>query len=490
MPVASGPCPSCGAPIEFSVGASVCKVCEYCKATVHRTDRGLEDLGKVAAIANVPSLVAVGDEGTLGGRAVQVLGRVQLGNPEGGVGPWDEYYVAFDHGAAWGWLAYAEGVWYATSVAPEPPVTPAFESLHLENDVGLGALGTYRVAEVKTARILSAEGELPGRFPPGFVRHYADVFAPGRAFATIDYGDRTGPVEVFVGQSFDESDLHVTQLGPRSVEKVELAQFKCPNCGGDVPRHSGERAERIGCPYCGAVSDILAREVVAKQDAAREESPIPLGSRGTLDGVDYVVIAFLVRSANFDGERFAWSELLLFSEGRGFRWLVRDEDGWLFVEPTNLAELDLGGMPGTVRFQGKRYGLRNRSVARVDFVLGEVYWKCEVGESVRASDYVLGGTVLSREETGNEVRWSRSTPVPFPILARAFGMERGGGKREGTLPKDGTAAPALFGGANVVALIIVGVVILVVLSQVFDGGGGGSSGGPVYGGSGYYYGGK
>src|SRR5215831_11847731 len=118
MPVAGGNCPSCGAPIEFSVGASIAKDCEYCHATVFRTDRGLEDLGKVAAIANTPSLVGVGDEGTLGGRPFRIAGRVQLDH---GAGPWDEYYVAFDGGATWGWLAYAEGVWYVTSPLADPP---------------------------------------------------------------------------------------------------------------------------------------------------------------------------------------------------------------------------------------------------------------------------------------------------------------------------------------------------------------------------------
>ncbi len=102
MAVAQGSCPSCGASIEFGVGSSIAKVCEYCRATVVRSDRGLENLGKVADIANTPSLIAVGDQGTLSGRPFEVLGRVQLDH---GKGPWDEYYVAFDYGQAWGWLA-------------------------------------------------------------------------------------------------------------------------------------------------------------------------------------------------------------------------------------------------------------------------------------------------------------------------------------------------------------------------------------------------
>src|SRR5260221_2130378 len=179
MAVASGSCPSCGASIEFSVGASVSKVCEYCKATVFRTDRGLEDLGKVAAIANLPSLIAVDDEGTLAGRPFRVLGRVQLDH---GAGPWDEYYIALDLGASWAWLAYAEGTWYVTALAPAQVAVPPLESLHVERDVALGGAGAFRVSEVETGRVVSAGREGPAPRPAGFVRHATALAGSGRDF--------------------------------------------------------------------------------------------------------------------------------------------------------------------------------------------------------------------------------------------------------------------------------------------------------------------
>jgi hypothetical protein len=482
MAVASGSCPSCGAPIDFSLGASVSKVCEYCKATVFRTDRGLEDLGKVAALANVPSLVAVDDEGTLGGRPFRVAGRVQL---DQGQGPWDEYYVAFEGGAAWGWLAYAEGVWYVTSLLPANVAVPPFERLHVETDVLLGEAGPFRVAEVKTARVVSAEGELPARIPPDFRRSYADLFGEGPAFATIDYGDGTAPPEIFVGRRFEERELVVTARGPRTVAKVQMGMLRCPNCGGDIPMLSGERAERVGCRYCGAVTDIAERRIIAGQDAARLATPIPIGATGTLAGVSYTCIACLQRSAEFDGERFAWVELLLFAPGVGFRWLVRDETSWLFVVSVNLAELDLRSMPSIVRWRGQRYALRNQSIASVDYVLGEVYWRCEVGETVRASDYVLAGSVLSREESSGEVRWSYSTPIPWPVLARAFGLAM---TRPGAAPPQ---PPARNSSAGLILVVLVVIVIFILIDNFGDIAIGGSSGGgPVFGGSGYYYGGK
>src|SRR5690606_22472941 len=59
---------------------------------------------------------------------------------------------------------------------------------------------------------------------------------------------------------------------------------------------------------------------------------------------------------------------------------------------------------------------------RVDYVLGEVYWKCEVGETTQAMDFINGKDVLSREESTGEVKWSYSTPVAWPVIAVAFGL--------------------------------------------------------------------
>lgn len=485
MAIARGHCPSCGAPIEFAAGSSVAKVCEFCHSTIFRTDRSLEDLGKVAAIANVPSLIAVGDEGTLGGRPFRVLGRTQLDH---GAGPWDEYYVAYDNGASWGYLAYAEGIWYATSLWPEAPAVPAFGELRIENDVSFGTAGTFRVAEVKTGSVVSAEGELSGKVLPGATRRYADLHGENGAFATLDYGDETAPVEVFVGRRFAESDMQVQAVAPRTADKIKTSLIKCPNCGGDIPKLSGERALRVGCPYCGAVSDIAAQNVIAQQDKAMATSPIPIGARGNLAGTEYTCIAYVRRRTDTDGERFAWEELLLFAEGVGFRWLVKDEASWLFVTPVNLAELDLSGMPRAVRYRGQRFGLRNDGLARVDYVLGEVYWRAEVGETTRAADYVLGKSVLSREESPGEVRWSLSEPIPWPVLARAFNAPLGG--EAGRFASSGGSSspnPAL------VALVIIGIILFLIVSAAMNHGsgiGGTYVSTPVFGGSGTYYGGK
>lgn len=430
MAIAQGNCPACGAPIQFGLGSSLAKICEFCHSTVLRTDRGFQDLGKVAAIADTPSLIAIGDQGTLAGRPFEVLGRVQL---DYGAGPWDEYYVAFDFGQNWGWLAYAQGRWHVTSVVPNLSA-PGYGELVLEGDIALGQLGAFRVAEIRSATIRSAEGELPSAFPAGFVRYYADCYGQNGQFATLDYDDGSRQASVFCGYIFAEPQLVVTQLGPRSTNKVQTTHLKCPSCGGEVPKLGGDRSERLGCPYCGAVSDIAEQKVISQQERLLESPTIPIGSRGQFDGVDYIALAYLRRSSVFDGETYTWEEFLIFAPSVGYRWLVNDpESGWSWAQAISPADVDLRRMPDAVGYLGNGFDLRNQNRARVDFVLGEIYWKCTIGETVDVMDFVQGKAVLTRELTPGEANWTYSVPLKWSVIAAAFGLPlaRSGGKASG-----------------------------------------------------------
>ncbi|HXM34574.1 MAG TPA: DUF4178 domain-containing protein, partial [Pyrinomonadaceae bacterium] len=123
-------CPACGAPVSFKTGSSVVVVCEFCQSVVARTDRALEDLGKVAEIVDTGSPLDVGLYGQHHGVAFELTGRAQLGHEAGGV--WDEWYAAFADGR-WGWLAEAQGRFYITFELsfPEQGSLPSFEELQL-----------------------------------------------------------------------------------------------------------------------------------------------------------------------------------------------------------------------------------------------------------------------------------------------------------------------------------------------------------------------
>ncbi len=465
--------------MTFEVGASMAQICKFCRHVVVRTDRDFRNMGRVADLTNTPCPIAVDDQGTLDGRAMRVAGRVQLDH---GAGPWDEWYVAFQDGT-WGWLAYAQGNWYSTQEVQLPHALPGWRQLSPEMDLPLGSYGFFRVAEVKRGTMVSGEGELPFVVEPGAERYYADLQGPNGAFATIDYGTGAGHPKLFVGWQRPESALQVRPMGERAHAAVATDAIVCPNCGGNIPALTPGRAERLACPYCNAVSDIGSRKVLEQQTAARARPDIPLGTKGTLFNGSWIVCGYVERSASIEDEWFSWQEYLLFQEGLGFRWLVKDEGSWLFIEPVNIAEIDLTGLPRSATYRGTTFSRRNQNEAQVDYVLGEFYWKVAIGETVDAMDFISGGTVLSRERAGDEVAWSLGTPVAWSTLAQGFGLPEDGAGSVLAAPSSSTST----GGSNVFLTLgaIVGIIILIAICNACGctGSGGGFSGGGWSGGS-------
>src|ERR671926_272052 len=149
-------CPACGAQVIFKTGSSVVVVCEFCHSVVARTDRGVEDAGKVADIVESGSPLEVGLRGVFLGVAFELTGRAQLQHAAGGF--WDEWYAAFADGR-WGWLAEAQGRFYLTFQiqVPSPNALPSFDSLQLGQQVwAIPAQQPPVVAEKGTARMLAA----------------------------------------------------------------------------------------------------------------------------------------------------------------------------------------------------------------------------------------------------------------------------------------------------------------------------------------------
>jgi hypothetical protein len=246
--------------------------------------------------------------------------------------------------------------------------------------------------------------------------------------------------------------------------------------------------ERVACRYCNALSDIKLQQVVAQQGQAREQPSIELGRRGVLPiadargvtGAEWVVLGYVERSTGYPGsdEWFGWQEYLLYNVQHGYRWLVFDEGKFLLVTPLAAGDVDASRAPIFVRRHNLHFHRRNAQQARVDFVLGEFYWKVQVGEAVQCEDYAHGREILSCERTATEVSWSHGVIIPVQVVTQAFGYQ----------PKASAYGAATAAGAPgsarvglIVALIII-VVFLVFVSAACDacdgdgGGGGGSTG--------------
>ena len=435
MSVLQANCPSCAAPIEFKAGSTIVLVCPFCRSAIARTDRGLQDLGKVAEIAESESPLKIGLKGTFNGVGFELTGRAQLRHELGGY--WDEWYATFSNGWV-GWLAEAQGNFYLTFYQPLPSgvTVPSFDDLQVGQSLTNISKSPFTVIEKGVATSVAADGEIPYQLTPNEQSSYADFSGHERAFGTIDYS--MDPPWVFIGQQVTLADIGLASARPaeREARRVSTAAMGCPNCGGPLALVAPDKTERIACPNCDSLLDVnqgnLSYFKALTPTGVDKSFVLPLGAEGTFkDGVKFKIIGAVVRSVTIEGETYYWHEYLLYNPSIGFRWLVHSDNHWNFVEPVNAAEVTAFGSGAT--YSGKTFKIFQDAPAKVEYVKGEFYWRVEQGETVRAADYVAAPLMLSQESTKNEINWSVGTYMTNAEIEKAFGVS--------DLPKPWSVAP-------------------------------------------------
>lgn len=430
MSVLKANCPSCQAPIEFQKGSTIVIVCPYCRAAVARTDRGVDDLGKVAEIIDSESPLRLGLKGVFNGQKFELTGRAQLRHDMGGT--WDEWYATFSNGWV-GWLAEAQGRFYLTFYQPLPAgaTLPTFDELQVSSPVtAIPSKNPLSVSEKGVATAVAADGEIPYRLVPGEKSQYADLAGAANSFATIDYS--MSPPWVFVGTMVSLADIGLGDAKPvkREAQRVSSEGIGCPNCGGKLSLTAPDKAERVTCPYCRSLLDINQGKLTwlkaLKKIGEEPNFVLPIGADGTfMNDVRFKVVGRVVRRVIIEGTRYPWHEYLLYNPMVGFRWLIHSDNHWNFVEPVNPGDVTVTqpyGMGANVTFNGQTFKIFQDAEAMVEMVEGEFYWRVEQGETVRAVDYVAPPLMLSMERSENEVNWSAGVYQTVADIEKAFNI--------------------------------------------------------------------
>lgn len=408
--------------MNFRIGTSFVTICEFCSSAVARSDRGLEDRGKVVDLIDSQSPLDLYLSGRYGESRFEIVGRTQVKHSMGGV--WDEWYCAFDSGH-WGWLAEAQGHYYMSFSTPISGQAPAFQSLGPGQQVMGVTPEPLVVSELGQATILGAKGEIPYLLDPGLRYHYADLSGAGGVFATLDYSDAAP--ELYLGKEVTLLELGISVSAPARDEagkQVSAHALECPNCRGSLELVAPGQCERIACPYCGALSDVNQGKLNILQilDKGRfPDPPLALGSKGLFEGHEMIVAGYMVRSTTWHGEVFYWDEYLLYHPQVGFRWLTDSDGHWSYVEPVGLA--DVTKSYSAAKYDGHTYRCFDSVESQVEFVLGQFYWNVGIGERVYMADYSCPPYSLSEEQSETEVTWSKSTYLPKKEVEKTFGIE-------------------------------------------------------------------
>lgn len=415
-------CPSCGAVVKFVSAASLLAVCPYCRATLINRDLKIENVGKMGALLADPTPLQLGVEGKYRDVHFAVVGRIQVRYEDGA---WNEWYLAFDDGRA-GWLGEAMGTYSVSFETRQKVALPAWETVKPGLAVHIGGFD-YDVSDVRAARVVGGEGELPFVVASGYEARVADLRTTTARFATLDYSENAP--RIYLGEIVKFGALALSGLreqaptGPSATGQA----LACSQCGAALTVRAPGKSLAVVCSACGAVlaaSDPDARII---QEAAKRktyEPAVPLGARGRFRGDLFEAVGFLVREGTSGDTVFWWNEYVLFNPAQGFRWLSEYQGHWILSKAVSAYPKEaIGGSQAPIRYLGVTYNHFQTVQAKVAYVEGEFPWRVQVGEKAEVADYVDPPRILSGEKTANEQTWSIGEHVDGETVWKAFGLK-------------------------------------------------------------------
>lgn len=433
-------CPSCGAAVKFVSAASLLAVCPYCRATLINRDLKIENIGKMGELLADSSPLQLGAEGKYRNVHFAVVGRIQVQYQDGA---WNEWYLAFDDGRA-GWLGEAGGAYSVSFESRQKVQVPVWEKIRPGLAVPIGGFD-YEVADVRTARVVGGEGELPFVVASGYEARVADLRTTTTRFATFDYSEDI-PL-VYLGESVEFEVLALRGLRDREQKTGPSTTGKalaCSGCGAALTVRAPGQSLAVVCSACGAILDAADPDFAVIQKSTQEKvaSAIPLGSRGRFKGNIFELVGFMVRKASSDGTTYWWNEYVLFNQVQGFRWLSEYKGHWILSKPAkdNPAEGFGSDNRRTASYLGSEYRLFQAAEAVVDYVEGEFPWRVQVGEKAALQDYIAPPLMLSCEETASEKTWSLGEHLEGEAVWKAFGLKGAASRAEGV----GVVQPSPF----------------------------------------------
>ena len=481
------PCPGCGAPVEFRSAQSTHAVCGYCQSTVVRNGETLSRLGKMAELFDDHSPLQLLASGSWNQQAFTLVGRLQY---KYGEGTWTEWHAVLADGSS-AFLSEDNGAYvFSTPLPPQRELPAAAQFRVGSNTVIQGK--PFSVASNQQVALISAQGELP-RLPalgvmfavvelrsqgPGALNRAGAPSMIGRKLGrgasadeegevlSIDYASQ--PPSVSLGRPVLLDQLQLTGLRDDTAKQEQGRAFYCPNCGAQITVTLAA-SKSLTCAACHSIID-LSQGIGGELKHAIQDQPvaplIALGSTGALQGVVWQVVGFQHRMGTDPSdpdEQFGWDEYLLYNVKRGFTFLVDSTEGWSVVKPaTGAPVLSENGQSAT--YLGTRYQLKESYSAETTYVAGEFYWQVTRGQKTSNRDFVSGKSLLSQEQSANEVTWSVGAQIESDLVAKAFKLEDKKDLLKRSDAGPGSAAKGV-GCGTVIVLFLIIVLFLFLISR-------------------------
>lgn len=210
--------------------------------------------------------------------------------------------------------------------------------------------------------------------------------------------------------------------------KGEILSENCPHCGAPVHWPSGVTSFLL-CQSCGSSLNTTKDTVVLMEaNAQRKEQEnlftLSIGTKGRLNDTEYLIIGavrFAEISSYNQNQSEYWTEYLLYNTQQGFAWLIESGKRWRLSETLQTwPDFDSSGNPAGEMLIDHYRG-------QVEAAAGAFYWKVKQGDLLHYKEYsgkksYGRNVILCSEQSKDEIVWSKSSPVSYRQMRKAFGL--------------------------------------------------------------------
>lgn len=201
--------------------------------------------------------------------------------------------------------------------------------------------------------------------------------------------------------------------------------ISCVNCKSDVTLYDPTGCEYFVCPKCRSYvhyQDGKYQNVRGEGYKPETKPVIPLGSAGTLRGIDYKVIGFMEKKEV--GTEYYWREYLLYSYKKAYAFLAEFDGHWSYIAgiehyPDLNTSAEIGS--GQATYDSKDFTLFNKYHPKVMTLMGEFDWDV-LFENVETSEFIAPPYLLVHEKQSGSKKndWYLGTYIEPKEIAEAF----------------------------------------------------------------------
>ena len=389
-------CPGCSSIARFASDKTNLAVCPVCSTVYLREGNTLTS--KAIEIIPAPSsVIQPGTTGVWDYKPFTVLGRFTARFEESVFHYWTVEMA--DKSIAW--IGEGYGLYYFMKPILNTNITVDIKTLR--PTFGITVLRErYTVEKKQTVIGWGIEGEvwMPGTTPSFTVADLATAGANRVSLFQFQKG-KPEPFEVF------PANAGALQLKNTETDPHTPSGFSCLYCHTHVDLIAFPYSQSWGCPKCGAYHYLGENETMRGKGKARtDEAPaIPLGSKGTIDGVAYNVIGYALKEED-DQYHARWREYTLYNAREGFAFLSEFDGHWIFLKELADAPVLTETGQRQVYFDHRNFRLYNAYWHNVLNARGEFPYNIFNNQHIEAREFIAPPNILIREGDDKEgLKW-------------------------------------------------------------------------------------